>query len=108
MSGLDHGTPPRGFEKGWASRYLPLSDPLEGLILLIPGDDTGLNACAIEIGFPKIGRYPIRTVEEDLEHTKAPLAAEMEDLIIHNLFLLRFPDRKATEVATHLIRGIPF
>lgn len=87
--------------------YLFLSH-LEGLILLIPWNDTRLNASAIEIGFPKIGRYSIRTVEKDLEHTKASLAAEMEDLIIHNLFLLRPSDRKTTEAATHLIMGIPF
>jgi hypothetical protein len=76
---------------------------LEGLILLISRNDTRLNTGAIEIGLPKIGLHPIWTVEKDLEHTKASLAAEMKDLPIENLFLLRASKGKATKGALHLM-----
>jgi hypothetical protein len=77
---------------------------LEGLILLISRNDTGLNTSAIEIGLSKVGWHPVWTVEKDLEHTNAPLAAEMKDLFIENLFLLRASNRKATEGALHFMR----
>jgi hypothetical protein len=62
---------------------LPHPTPKE--ILLVPGDNAGVDAGAEEFGLPEIRRKPLRTIEEHLKHGRASGATELKGLLPHGL-----------------------